>query len=205
MRKGNFRCPWFPRIHFRWSSLNLSLLDLNKLYILRSVRCLSPSSTVAVSRCGFAVSRTVTDRPVMAALAAESKGHDQSAGSWSGDSEQIICLACSRNAPLVISGTGSRWPARATQSAVLNSVAPPSIARHRVPSASCASSVGRSASPSWWLCPAASPSARSAPAPGARPSAPAWAWPASRLADGGVLTPDLVRAGAYQVNVGGRR
>jgi len=31
------------------------------------------------------------------------------------------------------------------------------------------------------------------------------AWPASRLPDGGVLTPDLVRAGAYQVNVGGRR
>jgi glycine cleavage system aminomethyltransferase T len=25
------------------------------------------------------------------------------------------------------------------------------------------------------------------------------------LPDGGVLTPDLVRAGAYQVNVGGRR
>ena len=47
MRKGNFRCPWFPRIHFRWSSLNLSLLDLNKLYILRSVRCLSPSHEIA--------------------------------------------------------------------------------------------------------------------------------------------------------------
>ena len=130
-----------------------------------------PGSTVAVSRCGFAVSRTVTDRPVMAALAAESKGHDQSAGSWSGDSEQIICLACSRNAPLVISGTGSRWPARATQSAVLNSVAPPSIARHRVPSAPCASSVERSASRSWWLCPAASPSA-SLPPPGRRRADP---------------------------------